>query len=133
MNRLHGTIKKIQHAGTINRVVADCSGVPFSCVTLDLAEDFKEGSEVAVVFKETEVALARIGDARISISNMLECVVESVEEGVILSEVTLSFEGNRFFSIITTDSLKRLNIKTGEVVTALIKANEVSLERVKDD
>ena len=133
MNRLHGTIKTIQHAGTINRVVADCSGVPLSCVTLDLAEDFKEGGEVAVVFKETEVALARIGSAVISISNMLECSVVSVEEGVILSEVSLEFKGNRFASIITTDSLKRLNIATGDVVTAMIKANEVSLERVGHD
>jgi len=133
MNRLYGTIKTIQHAGTINRVVADCNGVPLSCVTLDLAERFQEGSGVAIVFKETEVALARVGDAAISISNMLSCVVEAVEEGVILSEVTLSFEGYHLYSIITTDSVKRLHIKIGEPITALIKANEVSLEGVDND
>jgi molybdopterin-binding protein len=133
MNRLYGTIKKVQHAGTINRVVTDCGGVPFSCVTLDLSENFKEGSEVAVVFKETEVALARIGEASISISNMLTCTVASVEEGEILSEVELEFEGKRLRSIITTDSLKRLDIRAGEVVTALVKANEVSLEGARGD
>jgi len=49
---------------------------------------------------------------------------------VLLSEVTLSFDGMRFVSIITTDSLKRLEIKTGDAVTALIKANEISIEEV---
>ncbi len=130
MNRLHGTITAIQHAGAINRVVADCSGVPFTCVTLDLAANFHEGGAVDIIFKETEVALARSREMLISISNVLECLVESVEEGVLLSQVTLSFEGNRFASIITTDSLKRLEIRAGEKVMALIKANEVSLERV---
>lgn len=131
MNRLYGTIKKIQHAGTINRVVADCSGVPLTCVTLDLALHFKEGNRVAIVFKETEVALATGGELAISISNMLECRVESMEEGEILAEVTLSFGREQFASIITTDSLRRLGIKAGDKVTALVKANEVSLEEVE--
>ena len=130
MNRLTGTIKKVQRAGAINRIIAECNGVPFVCVTLDLADRFKEGSEVAVIFKETEVALAKGADLAISISNKLICTVESVEEGALLSEVLLSFDGRDFVSIITTDSLKRLDIKVGDSVNALIKANEVSIEEV---
>lgn len=128
MNRLHGRIVKVQHAGAINRVVADCSGVPVTCVTLDLAAYFQEGKAVTIVFKETEVALTKSEGIDISISNILESHVESVDEGALLSEVMLSFEGNRFVSIITTDSLKRMGIKPGERVFALVKANEVSLE-----
>ena len=130
MNRLTGTIKKVQRAGAINRIVTDCNGVALTCVTLDLADCFKEGSEVAVVFKETEVALAKGRDLAISISNLLACTVFSIDEGALLSEVGLTFDGVRFISIITTDSLKRLDIKEGEEVTALIKANEVSIEEV---
>ena len=130
MNRLTGTIKKVQRAGAINRIVTDCNGVAFTCVTLDRADRFREGMPVAVVFKETEVALAKGEELAISISNTLFSHVESVEEGVLLSEVTLSFDGMRFVSIITTDSLKRLEIKTGDAVTALIKANEISIEEV---
>ena len=130
MNRLLGRIRKIQRAGAINRIVAESSGVAFACVTLDLAEHFDEGSEVAIVFKETEVALAKGGDMAISISNVFRCRVESVDEGELLSEVTLAFDGALLISIITTDSLKRLAIRTGEEVFALIKANEVSLEEV---
>ena len=130
MNRLYGTIKKVQRAGSINRVVADCNGVAFTCVTLDLAGHFQAGSPVAIIFKETEVALAKKGDVLISISNQLVCRVDAVEEGELLSEVALSFDGTGFNSIITTDSLKRLDIKAGDQVTALIKANEVSIEEV---
>lgn len=128
MNRLHGTIRKIQNAGTINRVVSDCHGVPVTCVTLDLAKGFTEGSEVAIIFKETEVALAKSAEMAISISNLFACTVESVEQGELLAEVTLEFNGSRLISIITTDSLVRLGIQPGERVTALVKANEVSLE-----
>lgn len=132
MNRLPGTIKAVQTADFINRVVVSCEGFDLSCVTLDLPEDFKQGSKVIAIFKETEVSLAKNISGTISISNQLACAVNDVDEGKILSQISLLVKDEVLSSIITTDSFKRLGIKMGDSVTALIKANEVSLERVED-
>jgi len=132
MNRLKGIIKTIQTAETINKVVVSCMDTEISCVTLDLPEDFQKGREVSVIFKETEVALAKNIEGAISISNLFACVVEEVDEGKILSQVKFLLNESVLSSIITTDSLKRLDIKAGDSISALIKANEVSLERIEN-
>jgi molybdopterin-binding protein len=55
-----------------------------------------------------------------------------VRSGVILSEVVMDYRGHTISSIITTGSIKRLDIKPGDEVEALVKANEVTLMEVED-
>lgn len=133
MNRLHGVIRTIKSAASINKVEILCGQTLVSCVTLNLPDAFGVGTGVEVVFKETEVGLGKGVGSMISIANLFACRVVSVEEGEILSEVTLDLAGETIRSIITTDSLHRLAIVPGDAVTALVKSNEVSLQKGDDD
>jgi len=63
---------------------------------------------------------------KISGRNKLKGKVTKIKEGVVTAQVELDIgSGNTIVGVITMDSLKELDIKVGDEVTALIKATSV--------
>jgi molybdate transport system regulatory protein len=85
------------------------------------------GKQVTVLFKETEVSLAKNLTGLITLRNRLQAKVKYIERGEILSAVTLDYQGNALLSVVTTRGMDRLQLTVGDEVEALIKANEVVL------
>jgi len=130
MNRLRGCITRVESNDHVSLVDVDVSGDIFTATLLETPEDapyMKVGNEVEVLFKETEVSLAKGLSGLISLRNRVNTTVQQVRSGVILSEVVLDYRGQSISSIITTRSIARLDIKPGDEVEALVKANEVTL------
>jgi len=135
MNKLRGRIIGIESNDHLSLVDVEVSGDHFSATLLETPEDaayLKVGNAVDVLFKETEVSLAKGLSGLISLRNRFVTTVKSVRSGVILSEVVLDYRGQSMSSIITTRSIKRLDIKPGDEVEALVKANELTLMEVDD-
>lgn len=135
MNRLRGRITSIQSNDHVSLVDVEVSGDIFTATLLETPEDapyLRLGNVVDVLFKETEVSLAKGLSGLISLRNRVNTTVKQVRSGVILSEVVLDYRGQRISSIITTGSIRRLEIKPGDEVEALVKANEVTLMEVED-
>lgn len=133
MNQLRGRIVGIESNDHVSLVDVEISGDTFSAMLLETPESASYlliGNEVQVLFKETEVSLAKNLSGLISLRNRVHGSVRSVRRGAILSEVVLDYRGQTLTSIITTRSIRRLDIKQGDEVEALIKANEVSLMEV---
>lgn len=130
MNKLLGTITNIQQSGAIMLVdikVADCL---FSALLIESAnqpEWVKIGETIDIVFKETEVSLAKNLSGQISLRNRMQCVVLKIDRGELLSRVFLKFQDYTLSSAITTRSVDSLNLNIGDEVEALVKSNEVSL------
>ena len=132
MNRLSGIISKIQHSGAILLVDVDVDGQNFSAMLIESAtrpEWLQEGNSIDLVFKETEVSLAKNLSGMISMRNRMKCTVKHVERGELLSKISLQFLEYAITSAITTRSVDSLDLKVGDEVEALVKANEVSLMR----
>lgn len=130
MNRLSGKISKIQQSGAIILVDVDVDGHGFSALLIESAtqpEWLKSGNTIEVVFKETEVSLAKNLSGMISMRNRMKCTVQQVNRGELLSLVKLQFLNYTVTSAITSRSVDLLDLKVGDEVEALIKANEVSL------
>lgn len=130
MNRISGIISHIQHSGAILLVDIDVEGHGFSAMLIDSAihpEWLTEGNFVDIIFKETEVALAKNLSGIISMRNRMKCTVQQIELGEILSKVSLQFQKYLITSAVTTRSAIALNLKIGDEVEALVKANEISL------
>jgi len=130
MNRISGTIVYIQHSGAILLVDIEAGGHIFSAMMIDSAnhpEWLKANNAVDIIFKETEVALAKNLSGIISMRNRMKCVVQDIERGELLSNVKLQFQAYQLTSAITTRAVDALNLKIGDEVEALVKANEVSL------
>lgn len=135
MNKLRGRISSIQSNDHVSLVDVDVNGDIFTATLLETPDDapyLKVGNVVEVLFKETEVSLAKGLSGLISLRNRVNTRVSAVRSGVILSEVLLEYGAYTLSSIITTGSIKRLDIKPGDSVEALVKANEVTLVEIED-
>ena len=130
MNKLPATITAIQQSGTILLVDAEVEGQGFSALLIESVsrpEWLEVGKTVDLVFKETEVSLAKNLQGQISMRNRMKCNVLKVDKGELLSTITLKFKSFIIVSAITTRSVNNLMLEIGDEVDALVKANEVSL------
>jgi molybdopterin-binding protein len=63
----------------------------------------------------------------LSARNQLAGTVKTVKVGAIMAEVVIDVGGNEIVSEISKASVERLGLKTGDKVTAIIKATEVMI------
>jgi molybdate transport system regulatory protein len=130
MNRLTGNIVQIQKSGAIILADVEMDGQRFSALLIESASQpdwLKEGNVVDLVFKETEVSLAKDRTGLISMRNRLLCTVLEVQKGTLFSNVVLKYKDHTLMSAITTRSVESLQISPGDDIEALIKSNEISL------
>jgi molybdopterin-binding protein len=64
-----------------------------------------------------------------SIRNRIPGTIKTVVSDSVVSELTLRTASADITAIITTGSVKRMNLKVGDNVFAIIKATEVSIEK----
>ncbi|NJM17145.1 MAG: TOBE domain-containing protein [Bacteroidales bacterium] len=131
MNKLTGIITQIQQSGAILLVDIDVDGQGFSALLIESATQpqwLQKGNTVDLVFKETEVSLAKHLAGIISLRNRMMCKVLQVERGELLSKITLQFQEHNIVSAVTTRAVDSLEITFGDEIEALVKANEISLK-----
>ena len=130
MNRIQGVITQIQKSGAIMLVDVDIDGHGFSALLIESAtrpEWLQTGNTIDLVFKETEVSLAKGLSGNISMRNRMMCSVLNIERGDLLSIITLQFNKYTITSAVTTRAVDSLKIIIGDEIEALVKANEISL------
>ena len=117
MNRLKGTIVKVNSNGHIWRVAAKIGPTEISAVLLDFAKPEATpltGKRVVVSFKEAETALALdVPSHMLSIRNRLSCRVLAVEDDGILANVALDFDGSPLGALVTSESIKDRRDRSG--------------------
>ena len=64
-----------------------------------------------------------------SIRNRLPGTIEKIVSDKVVSEIVIRTATGNVISIITTGSVKRMDLKEGDTVFAIIKATEVSIEK----
>jgi molybdopterin-binding protein len=64
-----------------------------------------------------------------SIRNRLPGIIEKIVSDKVVSEIVIRTAAGNVTSIITTGSMKRMDLKEGDTVFAIIKATEVSIEK----
>jgi len=111
-------------------VDVDVNGHGFSAMLIESASNplwLQTGNEVDIVFKETEVTLAKGLSGKISMRNRMMCKVLEIDRGALLSTIKMQFQEYVISSAITTRAIDSLQIVLGEEIEALVKANEISL------
>jgi molybdate transport system regulatory protein len=134
MNRLRGKVVHVQSDGHVSLVDVAVGADTFAAILLENPDStpyLAVGNQVYVLFKETEVSLAKGLSGQLSLRNRMSATVRRVRRGVILSEVELDYQGQRVTSVVTTRSIDRLALREGDAVEALVKANEVTLSETQ--
>jgi molybdate transport system regulatory protein len=132
LNRLEGTITSIQSSGSISLVELDVMGDTFAALMIETPQEnplLRTGEAVQLLFKETEVSVAKSFSGGISCRNRLHCTVSAIDPSEILTKVTLDFKGKKVVSIITARSAVALGLAVGDTVTGIVKSNEISLKK----
>lgn len=130
MNKLKAEISEIITSGELSLIGLDMNGEKFFSLIVNQNEEYiSKGNTVYMVFKETEVSIAKNLSGDISIRNRFPSVIKSIDKGQLLSEIKLDFKGIEISSIITTGSCERLALKPGDEVEALLKTTELLLMR----
>jgi molybdate transport system regulatory protein len=130
MNRLPGQIAAVEAAGSIALVDVTVGALRFTATLVGAGEQvaaWPAGMPVTLMFKETEVALAKNLSGLISMRNRIPATVVSIEHGRLLTKVVLDASGHRIESIITTRSSRALALDIGDAVEGLVKANEMTV------
>ena len=130
MNKLRGKIVEIETADSISMVNLDINGIKFCSIVIETPETadyLRIGNEVDIVFKETEVSIAKKLYSNISLSNKLPVKIERIIKGKILSELVTSYNKTEISSIIPTHFVDRKKLKIGDEVYAMIKSNEIMI------
>lgn len=130
MNQLKGIIQSVTSSSLMSIVDVKISEDIFSAIVLETPESapyLKEGSPITILFKETEVSIAKNLSGHISLQNRIKSKISSIDKDTILSQVKLEYHGQVITSIISTRSAERLALKKGDDVEWLVKTNEISL------
>ncbi|MFO7812355.1 MAG: TOBE domain-containing protein [Pelovirga sp.] len=131
MNSLPATIATIDTDGNLSLVDMDVTpDFRMSALIVETPEHcpwLTVGHKVKVLFKETEVSIARNLSGQISLRNRFAATITGIRSEGMLAEITLDSTGHQVISIITSRSAQRMELKTGDQVEWLVKANEVSL------
>ena len=158
MNVVYGEITEILSEGDLSLVRILAGGQSFHAILIDTPATstyLRIGHPVRLLFKETEVMIAKQDSLQISVRNQVRCRVAKITPGKLLCELTLDWPvlpihptgitpsesgitssesgitpsepGAPLRSIITRAACEELDLKVNDPVIALIKTNEVSL------
>ena len=130
MNKLKGKISGIQSSDNMSIIKVDVNGDVFSSIVLEGKKgpgNYKIKDDVTLLFKETEVGIAKDLSGMISLRNRFKAVIKKIDKGPILAKITLNYKGHTIESIISAQSTSDMRLKEKDEIEWLVKTNEVTL------
>ena len=126
-------VKDIKTIDSLNIVEFDFNNITLKMMSLELHKEVKLESKVKLLVKPSNVIISKNYIEDISLSNQALAKIVAIENGELLSSISLKIGDTTFESIITKESSKRLDLQEGNIVNILIKASDVSILRVLHD
>ncbi|WNL33152.1 TOBE domain-containing protein [Arcobacter cryaerophilus gv. pseudocryaerophilus] len=126
-------VKDIKTIDSLNIVEFDFNNITLKMMSLELHKEVKLESKVKLFVKPSNVIISKNYIEDISLSNQTLAKIVAIENGELLSSISLKIGDTTFESIITKESSKRLDLQEGNIVNILIKASDLSILRVLHD
>ena len=126
-------VKDIKTIDSLNIVEFDFNNITLKMMSLELHKEVKLESKVKLLVKPSNVIISKNYIEDISLSNQTLAKIVAIENGELLSSISLEIGDTTFESIITKESSKRLHLQEGNIVNVLIKASDLSILRVLHD
>ncbi len=130
MNTIKACVTKIEGIDSVNLVSFDAQGESLVMMSLELNPSLEIGSRVLLGIKATTVSVAKDKQTMLSISNQIPVRIESINNGELLSSIKLSFSDTIIESIITKNSVLRMDLKPQDELIALVKASDLSIVEI---
>lgn len=103
----------------------NAANLSLKMLSLENLQNLKIGDEVRLNFKSSDVFVATSPLLNCSVSNEIKVRISDIQKSEITSSLHLNAGEFEFESIITTASLKRLNLALGDQIYAYVKATSL--------
>ncbi len=126
MNTLKATITAVtasEHMSILTVAVGDDS---FHLLLAEVS-DTQLGTSVTLAFKETEVILSK--DVTPTTANVHRAIVRKIEQGIVLSQITLTYHDTTITALVPTLTFNTLGLGERDNVFWLVSPSEISLLR----
>jgi len=133
MNILQGTISCITNQGNLTLVDVNVKGLLVTAIMIGKpvkVRYLKCGEPIELLFNESEVSIGKENSGYLSVLNHLICTVEEIVAGKIFTLIHMLFQGQKLVALIPSRSVKIMELKKGDEITAYIKINEVFLKEI---
>lgn len=118
-------ISAIEQTGGVSVFEFSAENLSLKMLSLENLQNLKIGDEVWLGFKSSDVFVATSPLLNCSVSNEIKAQISDIEQGQITSSLHLNAGKFEFESIISTSSLKRLNLAPGDQIYAYVKATSL--------
>ena len=118
-------ISAIEQTGGVSVFEFSAENLSLKMLSLENLQNLKIGDEVLLGFKSSDVLVATSPLLNCSVSNEIKAQISDIEQGQITSSLHLNAGKFEFESIISTSSLKRLNLAPGDQIYAYVKATSL--------
>lgn len=131
MNRVKGVIKSVEfndHTSLVD-LGTDIGQLSLVLVETPSKVDYlREGKEVTAIFNPAALKLSKEEPTGIAVDNIISCQVLKINQGKILSAITLKSNTVELTCYLTTRALEKSGIKEGQDVFGIISPVEIMLE-----
>lgn len=130
MNKLVGRVTATQSSGNISIIKVLVGEDTFSAIILECGREsssYRKDDAVTLLFKETEVGLAKNLSGLISFRNRFMGKIKKIDEGQLLTRVTLAYQDRFVQAVITTQAAVEMALREKEQVEWMVKTSEVTL------
>ena len=118
-------ISAIEQTGGVSVFEFSAENLSLKMLSLENLQNLKSGDEVWLNFKSSDVFVATSPLINCSVSNEIKAEISDIQKGQITSSLHLNAGKFEFESIISTASLKRLNLTPGDQIYAYVKATSL--------
>ena len=118
-------ISAIEQTGGVSVFEFSAENLSLKMLSLENLQNLKIGDEVWLGFKSSDVFVATSPLLNCSVSNEIKAEISDIQRGQITSSLHLNAGKFEFESIISTASLKRLNLASGDQIYAYVKATSL--------
>ena len=95
--------------------------------TPETAAYLRKGTELNLLFKETEVVIGTGKNPTISLQNQISATIGQIESGILLTKLVMHTTAGKIVSIVSTSAIRQMQLEEGNKVVAMIKSNEIML------
>ena len=127
MNHIKASVSSIKKVESLTLVSFSLGQVSLEMVSLELPSSLKINAFVTLEVKSSNIILVKEKSNLLITANQLLCQVSEINNGTLLSSITLKRDNFFLEALITLEHSKKLALKKEEWVIALINPTELSI------
>ena len=127
MNQLIAKVIHIEHVNNLHQLKFRLKKEVIHMLSLEVDSHLKVGSEVTLSVKPTNVSIAKNVSGTLSFSNQLKGSVVHVNNGKILSSISIDVEGFILESLISLNASLEMKLEKNDKVLVLIEGSNIAI------